>query len=296
MFLLFVRAKARRRDGRRGCRVVSSLTVLKFGSSVLPTEAHLPVAVREIQHWVSRGHRVIAVVSALGDATDRLLAHANGYATPEQGADEAATAALLATGEANTVALLGLALARAGTPASVLDAAAIGLKTEGPLLDSRAVDLDRAAVHRALSRRPIIVVPGFLGRDEHGQTTLLGRGGSDLTALFLAGELFAEQCVLLKDVDGLYDRDPSEDPSGARRYLRANYEDVLQLTGGIVQHKAVRYARDRRTQFTVAACGRFDGTLIWGGDTVIDPDPTEPSPRREQTLSETKPEQKETRR
>jgi homoserine dehydrogenase len=257
--------------------VVSSLTVLKFGSSVLPTEDHLPIAVREIQHWVSRGHRVIAVVSALGDATDRLLAHANRYAT-DRPADESATAALLATGEANTVALLGLALARAGTPASVLDAAAIGLRTEGPLLDSRAVDLDRGAVHRALSRRPVIVVPGFLGRDEHGQTTLLGRGGSDLTALFLAGELFAEQCVLLKDVDGLYDRDPSEDPAGARRYLRANYDDVLRLTGGIVQHKAVRYARDRRTQFTVASCGRFDGTLIWGGDTVIDPDPTEPTP------------------
>jgi homoserine dehydrogenase len=251
--------------------VVNSLTVVKFGSSVLPTEEHLPVAVREIQYWTSRGHRVIAVVSALGDATDRLLARARLDADAKGQADEAATAALLATGEATTVALLGLALAKAGTPASVLDAAAIGLRTEGPLLDSRAVDLDRAAVHRALARRSVVVVPGFIGRDELGQTTLLGRGGSDLTALFLAGELFADQCVLLKDVDGLYDRDPSEDVAGARRYLRANYDDVLKLEGRIVQHKAVRYARDRRTQFTVAAPGRFDGTLIWGGDTIIFP-------------------------
>lgn len=229
------------------------------------------MAVREIQYWTSRGHRVIAVVSALGDSTDRLLARARLDADSKGQADEPSTAALLATGEATTVALLGLALAKAGTPASVLDAAAIGLRTEGPLLDSRAVDLDRAAVHRALARRPVIVVPGFIGRDEFGQTTLLGRGGSDLTALFLAGELFADQCVLLKDVDGLYDRDPSEDRAGARRYLRANYDDVLKLEGGIVQHKAVRYARDRRTQFTVAAPGRFDGTLIWGGDTIIFP-------------------------
>lgn len=274
--------------------MVNSLTVLKFGSSVLPTEEHLPVAVREIQHWVTRGHRVIAVVSALGDATDRLLAHANRYGTYETPADEASTAALLATGEANTVALLGLALAKAGTPASVLDAAAIGLRTEGPLLDSRAVSIDRGAVQRAFARRSVIVVPGFLGRDEHGQTTLLGRGGSDLTALFLAGELFAEQCVLLKDVDGLYDRDPSEDPAGARRYLRANYEQVLSLTGGIVQHKAVRYARDRRTQFTVASCGRFDGTLIWGGETVLDTDPTEKAPRvTPPSATEIKPPQKE---
>lgn len=254
--------------------MVNSLTVLKFGSSVLPTEQHLPVAVREISYWLNRGHRVIAVVSALGDTTDRLLAHAETYG-PQQ--DEVATAALLATGEATTAALLGLTLAKAGVKAATLDAAAIGLSTEGPTLDSRATGLDRGAVHRTLARRPVIVVPGFLGRDEHGQTTLLGRGGSDLTALFLAGELYADQCVLLKDVDGLYDRDPSEDPAGARRYLRANYEDVLKLTGGIVQHKAVRYARDRRTQFTVASPGRFDGTLIWGGETVIDKDPTEPA-------------------
>ena len=204
--------------------MVNSLTVLKFGSSVLPTEDHLGIAVREVQYWTSRGHRVIAVVSAMGDATDRLLDRARKDANTNGHADECATAALLATGEATTAALLGLALAKAGTPASVLDAAAIGLRTEGPILDSRAVDLDRGAVHRALARRSALVVPGFLGRDEHGQTTLLGRGGSDLTALFLAGELFADQCVLLKDVDGLYDRDPSEDPVGARRYLRANYQ------------------------------------------------------------------------
>ncbi len=259
--------------------MVNSLTVLKFGSSVLPTEEALPVAVREITHWVERGHKVIAVVSALGETTDRLLARTSRYAAAWRPADEAAVAALLATGEATTVALLGLALAAAGRPANVLDAAAIGLKTEGPLLDARAIDVDRGAVHRALADRPIIVVPGFLGRDDRGRTTLLGRGGSDLTALFLAGELLADQCVLLKDVDGLYDRDPSEDPANARRYLRANYEDVLRLTGGIVQHKAVRYARDRRTQFTVAAPGRFEGSLIWGGDTVLDRDPVETSSR-----------------
>lgn len=256
--------------------MVNSLTVLKFGSSVLPTEADLPVAVREIQHWVSKGHRVIAVVSALGDTTDRLLSQAGAYGP---GPDDAATAALLATGELTTVALLGLALNRAGTPASVLDSAAIGLATTGPILDSRATDLDRAAVHRALTRKPVLVIPGFLGRDDSGQTTLLGRGGSDLTALFLAGELLADQCVLLKDVDGLYDSDPASN-SRARRFARVNYDDVLGLAEGIVQHKAVRYARERRVQFSVAAPSKFEGSLIWGGESVLTPAP-EPTAKAE---------------
>lgn len=248
--------------------MVDSLTVLKFGSSVLPDEDRLGVAVREIQYWVRRGHRVVAVVSALGRSTDELLEKADRYARPGAVADEASTAALLATGELTTVALLGLALAHAGTPAGVLDSAAIGLSTTGPILDARVTDLDRSAVHRALSCRPVLVIPGFLGRDECARTTLLGRGGSDLTALFLAGELRADQCVLLKDVDGLYDQDPARNPR-ARRFVRASYEDVLGLAEGIVQHKAVRYARERRVQFTVASPGRFDGTLIWGGDSLL---------------------------
>lgn len=248
--------------------MVNSLTVLKFGSSVLPDEESLGVAVKEIQHWVHRGHRVVAVVSALGGTTDELLDRARRYGGARGVPDEASTAALLATGELTTVALLGLALTHARTPAGVLDSAAIGLSTVGPLLDARASDLDRAAVHKALASRPVLVIPGFLGRDELARTTLLGRGGSDLTALFLAGELHADQCVLVKDVDGLYDSDPAVS-SRAKRYLRANYEDVLRLAEGIVQHKAVRYARERRVQFTVAAAGTYDGTLIWGGDSLL---------------------------
>lgn len=244
-------------------RIVS---VLKFGSSVLPDEAALPAAVAEIERWVRRGHRVIAVVSALGGTTDRLIARAKAYgAKPE----ESAYAALLATGEAEAVALLGLALDRAGVSAKVLDAAGIGLRTEGATTDASAVDLDVARVRKALERHAVLVVPGFIGKAADGTTTLLGRGGSDLTALFLAAKIEAAQCRLLKDVDGLYDRDPAIDPVGARRYERASYDDVLRTTEGIVQHKAVRYARDRGVSFVVAQCGREGGTLVDAGPTRV---------------------------
>jgi homoserine dehydrogenase len=72
------------------------------------------------------------------------------------------------------------------------------------------------------------VVPGFYGRGPDGKIYLLGRGGSDLTALHLAHSLGAA-CRLLKDVDGVYDADPGHPTRSARRYAQLSYEDALRL-------------------------------------------------------------------
>jgi homoserine dehydrogenase len=244
------------------------ITVLKFGSSVLPDEDHLTTAVHEIYRWVRLGHRVVAVVSALGGTTDQLIEHAGGYSSTP---DAVSLAALLATGEARAVALLGLALDRAGIRSTVLDAGAVGLRTRGPILDARAEELDAATIRRALDDRPVVVIPGFIGRDESGRTTLLGRGGSDLTALFIARKLNADQVRLLKDVDGLYDRDPaSARGAQARKFATATWEDVLSLEEGIVQHKAVRFARDHGLSFVVAQAGSLEGTSVGPGPSRFD--------------------------
>lgn len=247
---------------------IDAIAVLKFGSSVLPDEAHLADAVAEVRAWRERGYRVVAVVSALGDTTDRLIARAEQVAgTP----DEVAYAALLATGEATATALLALALGREGLPANVLDPGAIGLKTSGKRTDATAADLDVVAVHRALSDRPVLVIPGFIGRDSLGRATLLGRGGSDLTALFIADRLRADAVRLVKDVDGLYDRDPAQDAAHARRFRDVTWEDVLGLSEGIVQHKAVRFAKERGLAFYVGSLGGGRGTLVGRGPTALEP-------------------------
>ncbi len=235
------------------------LTVLKFGGSVLVSEDELSVAVHEVFRWVREGHRVVAVVSALGRTTDRLLAEARGYsAEPEP----EALGALLATGEARSVALLGLALDRAGIPATVLDPAAVDLRTRGSVLDSEPVSLDAAGILRALESRPVAVLPGFVGRLPDGRTSLLGRGGSDLTAIFVARELGADQCRLVKDVDGLYERDPSVPGPPPRRFRTLGFDDALRLDGRILQHKAVRYARDHGVRFDVGAPSEATGTAV----------------------------------
>ena len=235
----------------------NKITVLKFGSSVLRSEADLPSAVHEIYcHWRA-GAQVIAVVSALGDTTDQLMRRAQSWC---QQPDRSALAALLATGESVSSALLGLALNRSGIPSRVLDPVQAGLRTAGSKLDADPIAVDAARL-LAESRRAVVVLPGFIGRDERGDTTLLGRGGSDFSALFLAHHLRGN-CILLKDVTGLYTSDPACLTVRALRFKQASYEAAMRLGGSVVQQKAVRFASANKLRFTITKIGATASTEI----------------------------------
>jgi len=239
--------------------VSAPLVVLKFGSSVLPNTAALVDAVHEIYRHLRAGKRVLAVVSALGSRTDELLQEARSVAS--EPAPES-LAALLATGERAAVELLALALAHHGLPAHALAPESAGLSVAGPSLDALPIALDTATLWRRLAERAVLVVPGFVGLDESGRVALLGRGGSDLSALFLAHALGAERCVLLKDVDGLYERDPALPGPRPRRFAELSFERALALEGGIVQKKAIAFAASRGFPFEVGALGSEATTRV----------------------------------
>jgi homoserine dehydrogenase len=235
-----------------------SIIVLKFGSSVLRSERDLPTAAHEIYRWWREGFQVVAVVSAFGNTTDELAQRAR--ATCEQPTDEL-VAALLATGETASSALLGLALNRAGIRTAVLDAERAGLATDGPVLDSNLTSIDTSGVLEAL-RDGVVVLPGFVGRGRTGKTTLLGRGGSDLTALFIAQRL-GGVCRLIKDVDGLYTSDPnSTNGPPATRFVRVSYATAARVGGAVVQPKAIDFAEQHRLRFIVSSVGSSQATEI----------------------------------
>jgi homoserine dehydrogenase len=238
-----------------------SIVVLKFGSSVLAEAADIPVAVHEIYRYLRQGKRVVAVVSAMGPTTDRLLSLAHSLSgSPEP----AGLAALLATGEATTAALLAMALDRAGIPATLLDPGRVGLRTEGPVLDAKPREINRRELFRVLEHRPVVVLSGFVGQDAEGRTTLLGRGGSDFSALFIAHQLGAECCRLIKDVDGLYESDPASHLA-PRRFLSVSWEDARLLGGGVVQDKALHYAERFRLSIEITAPCVAEHTVVGPG-------------------------------
>jgi homoserine dehydrogenase len=234
------------------------LIVLKFGSSVLRSEADLPAAVHEIYRWVRNGRRVIAVVSAMGNGTEELLARAHAYGA---GVSEPAVAALLATGEATSAALLSLALDRAGIPAAILDEVRLGLRTRGPILNAELYEIDVQAAERALEQVSVVVVPGFVGRQADGTVSLLGRGGTDLTAVFVAHQLGAD-CRLIKDVDGIFEYDPAASGRPPRQYRTLSWAEADQVNEGIVQAKAIHFAERHGFSFEVGTLNSDQPSLI----------------------------------
>lgn len=237
------------------------IIVLKFGGSVLLDESRLRLAVHEVYRWKREGFRVVAVVSAFAGRTDGLLSRCDKFASRD---GALARAGVVATGELESAAFLGIHLDRAGIPSSVITPATASLVATGDPLDANPRSINASLLRDALERDGVVVFPGFVAIDERSRAVVLGRGGSDLTALFLAHTLGATECRLIKDVDGLYEFDPQRTSPPPRRFAYASYEDALNTDGSIIQHKAVRFAQANHLSFTLA---RFNGSR----PTVIGP-------------------------
>lgn len=236
-----------RPDSAAAPAAVAPVVVMKFGSSVLRNPADAPSVASDIYAQVRQGRRVVAVVSAFEGETDRLLGEARTLGLAH---DNHLLPAYVAQGEEQSAALVSLACDRIGLDAVTLTVREVGIVAEGPCEHATPVALKRAALDQALQRHEVVVVPGFGALSPDGKVVLLGRGGSDLTALFLAAELGLDSAQLLKDVDGLYDRDPNVDPD-AKRYDQASWAEAKALGGGLVQPDALDMAQARQLKIEV---------------------------------------------
>ncbi|MET1111816.1 MAG: homoserine dehydrogenase [Allosphingosinicella sp.] len=235
----------------------SRLCVLKFGSSVLRAEGDYPAVALEVYRHVRDGEKVVAVVSALAGETDSLL---------DQGArvggePPALLARLARVGELHSAALMALALSRLGVRACTMDPHEMGLVAEGDPLDANLTGLDPDSVLGRLQDHDVVVVPGFTaGHAEHGVVTL-GRGGTDLSAVFFAARLDAHRVRLIKDVDGVYAEDPALNPL-AERFAELGYAQAARASAGLIQPKAIHAAEAQDVLIEVASLGAGEATTI----------------------------------
>lgn len=254
------------------------LCILKFGSSVLGREEDYPAVALEIYRHVRAGEKVVAVVSALAGETDTLFAEAvrvGGEAAPD-----IQVARLARIGELRSAALMALALTRIGLSARTFDPHEIGLVAEGAPLDSCLIGLEGGIVREALSKVDVVVVPGFVAdHATHGVVTL-GRGGTDLSAVFLAARLDAHRVRLIKDVDGVYAEDPATAP-GAERYAEMSYAAAEQASRGLIQVKAIHEAEADDVLIEIASLGSAHATRI-GNFPILK---STPMPRRRLRVS-----------
>jgi aspartate kinase len=185
------------------------LVVMKFGGSSVANADRIRRVARRIARVRADGADLCIVVSAMGDTTDELLALAAAI-TEEPDARELDM--LLATGEHQSATLVSMALHALGVAAISLTGAQAGITTDGTYGRARIAGIDPARIRAEMAAGRVVIVAGFQGTSaaamELAETTTLGRGGSDTTAVALAAALRADRCQIYTDVKGIYTADP----------------------------------------------------------------------------------------
>lgn len=251
-----------------------ALIVKKFGgSSVATTEKIMNVAKRVLSEK-QPGDQIVMVVSAMGDTTDNLIELAKGInKDPYQYTREMDM--LLTTGEQVSIALLAMAFETLGQKAISLTGPMAGMHTNDVHTKGRIKEITPERVHKELDAGKIVVVAGFQGADDLGDPVTLGRGGSDTSAVALAGALKADSCEIFTDVDGVYTADPRI-VKGARKMREITYHEMLEMArlgAGVMQPRSVEMGEyfhipiHVRSTFTTAP-----GTIIREEYTMEDKD------------------------
>ena len=218
-----------------------ALLIQKYGGTSLASAALMENHARRAIELREQGHQVVMVLSAMGDATDRLIDLARN-ACP--GPEPRELDALLATGEQVSVSIMSMILRRMGCPARSFSGAQAGVRTESVPGKARITEVDHGPLNECLDGGHLPVVAGFQGVDEKGNTTTIGRGGSDTSAVAIAAALGADECQILTDVAGVYTTDPRMVPE-ARLLSNITFEEMIELAGQgsrVLQNRAVEFA------------------------------------------------------
>ena len=251
----------------------AGLIVQKYGGTSVGSIERIQAVAQRVAHTVEQGKRVVVVVSAMGEETDRLveLGEQILQGSPTTPAQWREWDMLLSTGEQVSIALLALALQRLGYPALSLTAAQVGIVTTRDHGRARILHIHTDRLWQHLERGEVVVVAGFQGITSltELEITTLGRGGSDTTAVALAVALGAELCEIYTDVPGIFTADPRKVPE-ARLLPEITADEMLELAslGAQVLHpRSVEIARNYGVKLRVRSSleplqAGSEGTLI----------------------------------
>ncbi|WGY46042.1 aspartate kinase [Vibrio sp. ABG19] len=240
------------------------IIVQKFGGTSVGSIENMHLVAKHIIKAKDDGNQVVVVVSAMSGETNRLLGLAHQV-------DSVPTAreldVLLSAGEQVSMALVAMTLNKLGYAARSLTGGQANIVTDNQHNDATIKAIDTQAITDLLEQDQIVIVAGFQGVNENGDITTLGRGGSDTSAVTLAGALKADECQIFTDVDGVYTCDPRVVP-GAKKLDVIDFPSMEEMArkGAKVLHlPCVRFAW--KNQVPLRVLSTFDvnaGSLIKG--------------------------------
>jgi aspartate kinase len=248
-----------------------ALIVQKFGGSSVSDAEKVKLVASRILATQAEGNDVCVVVSAMGDTTDELLDLAHSVASNPNGRE---LDVLLTAGERISMAVLAMAIEEQGGKARSFTAYQAGIKTDTRHGAARIADIDPARISAALAAGEVAIVAGFQGFNfDTGDTTTLGRGGSDTTAVAMASALKARVCEIYSDVDGVYTADPRVVPR-AHKLQAIDMDSMLELSSAgakILAIRAVEFARRHAVNLQVRSTFSTDpGTFVYANNPGAD--------------------------
>ena len=248
------------------------LRVLKFGGTSVGTLERINCVAQIIKKFRDAGDDIVAVVSAMSGETNKLIEYAQTFSkTP----NESEIDMLLSSGERVTAALLSILLNEEGYKTISMSGGEAGIITTSQHTNARIEDINTSNIKDTISDGKIIIVAGFQGVSiDDARVTTLGRGGSDLTAVALAGALKSDVCEIYTDVDGIYTTDPRIEPK-AKKLEKISYDEMLELSSlgaKVLQNRSVEMAKKlnvnlvSRSSFTP----EVEGTLITKEENIME--------------------------
>ncbi|MDD2699505.1 MAG: aspartate kinase [Arcobacteraceae bacterium] len=248
------------------------LRVLKFGGTSVGTLERIENVANIVKKMRDNGDDLVVVVSAMSGETNKLIDYAKHYS---QTPNERELDMLLSSGERVTSALLSIALNELGYKAISMSGREAGIYTTSEYTYARIEKIETANMEKSIKNGEIIIVAGFQGvSSDDNRVTTLGRGGSDLTAVALAGALNADICEIYTDVDGIYTTDPRIEPK-AKKLEKISYDEMLELASlgaKVLQNRSVEMAKKlnvnlvSRSSFTPDV----EGTLITKEENIME--------------------------
>lgn len=238
------------------------LIVQKFGGTSVGNLERIENVANRVSKTLKDGHSVAVVVSAMSGETNKLIEYTEYFTkTP----DKQAIDFVVSSGERVTAGLLAIALNAKGHKAMAMSGRQAGIVTNNAFTTARISDIDGNNMLGKLKEGNVIVVAGFQGITEDGVVTTLGRGGSDLTAVAIAGALKADLCEIYTDVDGVYTTDPRIEPK-AKKLNVISYDEMLELASAgakVLQNRSVELAKKLEVNLvTRSSFNENEGTLI----------------------------------
>jgi aspartate kinase len=231
------------------------IIVQKHGGACLETPAKIRAVASSLADLHRRGHRVVAIVSAMGKTTDELIRMAY-QVSPHPNRRELDM--LLTTGERISMSLMSMALSDLGVPAISFTGSQAGVMTDQSHSSARILDVRPIRVREELDRGRIVVLAGFQGVNPvNKEVTTLGRGGSDTTAVAMAAALKAECCEIIKEVDGVCSADPRivANAIPLRRLDFATLSEMCFWGAKVLHFRSVELAQNQNVPLVIKRSG-----------------------------------------